>query len=92
MTVYLVIYDLNKEESSADYKPLLDELRRLGCHRFQASAWLANLNNTAKEVHDHFKALMDDNDSLWVSALGKVFSYSRAKTGTTDWLKENPPG
>lgn len=26
MTVYVVAYDLNKEESSADYKPLLDEL------------------------------------------------------------------
>lgn len=91
MTVYLVIYDLNKEESSADYKPLLDELRRLGCHRFQASAWLANLDGTASEVHDHFKALMDSNDSLWVNRLSKTYTYSGARSGTKDWLRENPP-
>jgi CRISPR-associated endonuclease Cas2 len=91
MTVYVVTYDLNKEESSADYKPLLDELRRLGCHRFQASAWLANLNNTSKEVHDHFKALMDSNDSLWVSRMNTAYFYSAAKSGTNDWLKQNPP-
>lgn len=91
MTIYLITYDLNKEESSADYKPLLDSLRSLGAHRYQASAWLANLNNTPQEVHDHFKALMDSNDSLWVSELTKQNYYSGAKSGTNQWLKDNPP-
>jgi hypothetical protein len=91
MTTFVITYDLNKEESSADYKPLIDELRRLSAHRYQASSWVANLNNTAKEVHDHFKALMDSNDALWVSELTSVHFYSNAKAGTTQWLKDNPP-
>ena len=91
MTVYVVFYDLTKEENSAAYKPLLDELHRLKCHRVQTSAWLANLNNTAKEVHDHFRALINSNDSLWVSALGWRYYFSHAKSGTNQWIMNNPP-
>ncbi|TIN80717.1 CRISPR-associated protein Cas2 [Mesorhizobium sp.] len=91
MTTYVLTYDLNKEETSDDYKPLIDELKRLKAHRYQFSAWLINLNNTAKEAHDHFKGLMDKNDALWVSELTKTSHYSGAKAGTTKWLEDNPP-
>lgn len=89
--IFTLTYDLNKEKTSADYKPLIDELQRLGAHRFQASAWLANLNNTAQEVHDHFKRLMDSNDSLWVSEFTGVHYYSGARSGTNQWLSANRP-
>ncbi|MDP1963767.1 MAG: CRISPR-associated protein Cas2 [Reyranella sp.] len=91
MTTYVITYDLNKEEDSADYKPLIDELKKLGAHRYQASSWLANLTGTTEVVHDHFKALMDSNDALWVSELTSVHHYSGARSGTTNWLKNNPP-
>ncbi len=91
MTIFTLTYDLNKEETSADYKPLIDELKRLKAHKYQYSAWLVNLDNTAKQVHDHFRGFMDNNDALWVSELTKVHHFSGAKSGTNDWLKSNPP-
>ena len=89
--IFQLTYDLNKEESSAAYKPLIDGLTRLGAHRYQASAWLVNLNNTAEEVHEHFKKLMDSNDSLWVCELTQAYCGSNNRLGTNQWLKDNPP-
>ncbi|PBB93233.1 CRISPR-associated protein Cas2 [Mesorhizobium sp. WSM3864] len=91
MTTFVLTYDLNKDETSEDYKELIDELKRLKAHKYQYSAWLINLSNTAKEVHDHFKSFMDKDDSLWVSELTKKNHYSGAKSGTNQWLKDNPP-
>jgi hypothetical protein len=50
MTTLVFTYDLRKEETSADYKDLIDEIERLGGHRHQKSAWLLDPNNTAKEA------------------------------------------
>jgi hypothetical protein len=91
MTIWLITYDLRKEPNSDDYEPLWAELKRLNCHRFQESVWLGNLNNTAKEVHDHFRQYLDENDALWVSEVTKKNFYSKAKAGTTNWLENNPP-
>jgi CRISPR-associated endonuclease Cas2 len=91
MTTYVLTYDLNKDETSADYKRLIDELKRLGGHRYQKSAWLLNLTNTAQEVHDHFRKLMDSNDSLWVSEFTRNYAHSRSEAGTSDWLSRNQP-
>lgn len=90
MTIYVVTYDLRKEETSEDYKTLIDEIERLGGHRYQKSAWLLNLSNTAKEAHDHFKKFVDENDRLWFSEFTSKHWYT-AMTGTNDWIKRNPP-
>ena len=91
MTTYVLTYDLNKEQGSDGYKLLIGELERFSAHRYQASAWLVNATGTAKAVHDHFKQYIDANDSLWVSELTNNFDRSRAKHGTEQWLKDNPP-
>lgn len=91
MTTYVLTYDLNKDETSSDYKRLIDELKRLGGHRYQKSAWLLNLSMTSQQVHDHFKKLMDPNDSLWVSELTNLYYGSGLMLGTVQWLKDNPP-
>jgi CRISPR associated protein Cas2 len=91
MTDYAIAYDLIKEQSSHDYEPLWAELKRLGGHRTQYSLWLVNLSNTAKEVHDHFKAYLDQDDRLWVLELTKSHYYSNAMSGTNNWLNNNPP-
>jgi|SRR5215204_1030241 len=94
MSVYLLSYDLVDEKKNAqiDYQKLWDELKRLDAHRTQLSVWLVNLDNSPKEVLNHFKQFVDYNDRLWAT---KVFQdeymYSNAKRGTTDWLKANPP-
>lgn len=88
MAIYVLSYDLNKEK---DYETLYDELKRLDGHRALNSFWLLNLENTAKEVRDHFKRYMDDDDALWVSELTNNYASKRAKKGTKDWLTANPP-
>ena len=91
MTTYVLAYDLRNEKDSYDYEPLWEELKRLGGHKTQYSLWLIALNNTAIEVHDHFKNYLDNDDRLWVSELTKKNYYSNSIKGTNDWIKNNPP-
>lgn len=88
MTTYTVSYDLIKRK---DYETLWTELARLGAHRTQASYWLVSVNNTAKELHDHLKGFVDADDSIWVSELTRNHYYSNARSGTNNWLQQNPP-
>ncbi len=91
MPPFIVTYDLNKEDTSEDYEPLIKDLRSRGAHRYQASCWLVNLNNTAAAVYDHYRGLIDENDSLMVSELTRNHKQGCNKKGTTDWIKANPP-
>ncbi|MPZ12272.1 MAG: CRISPR-associated protein Cas2 [Kiloniellaceae bacterium] len=91
MTSYTLSYDLRNESGSQDYEPLWKELKRLGAHRTQDSLWLINVNNTAKELQDHFKQYVDADDRLMVSELTHNQHYSNAYAGTNDWIKNNPP-
>ena len=88
MTTFVVTYDLIKRK---DYPKLWEALGNLGAHRALESFWLVNVNNTAKELHDHLKQFIDGDDRLWVSELTKKHHFSNAKGGTNDWLKKNPP-
>lgn len=91
MASYLVGYDLLKDRSDHDYRPLGEELHRLGAHKTQLSLWLVPISKTAKELHDHLQAFVDINDRLWVTEVVKNKFYSNAISGTNDWMKENPP-
>lgn len=88
MTTFTVSYDLIKRK---DYQTLWDELARLGAHRTQASYWLVNVSNSAKELHDHLKSFADGDDRIWVSELTKNHWYANALAGTNDWIAKNPP-
>lgn len=91
MPVYLVSYDLVKEKDGHDYAPLWDEMKRLGAHRTQYSAWLVNLNNTPKEVVEHFARFVDRDDRVMaVEMLRGRYTFTKANSGTNDWLKQNP--
>ncbi|HWR50752.1 MAG TPA: hypothetical protein VN428_06575 [Bryobacteraceae bacterium] len=93
MPVYLLAYDLIDEgRSSFSYQPLWDELRRLDAHRTQYSLWLVNLSNTSREVTEHFKQFVDQDDRLWVSEIRKSEHwFVNAMSGTNKWLERNPP-
>lgn len=93
MAIYLFSYDLIDEKgSSIDYQKLYDELARLKAHRVQESLWLVNLNNTPKEVLEHFKGFTDANDKLWVSSVRKnEHWFTNANAGTNKWIESNPP-
>ena len=93
MAIYTFAYDLvNERGSSNDYQNLWDELKRLDAHRVQESLWLISLNNTPKEVVEHFAKFTDKDDRLWVSSVREnEHWYTNAKAGTNKWLEKNPP-
>jgi CRISPR/Cas system-associated endoribonuclease Cas2 len=94
MSVYLLAYDLVQEKKNPqhDYQVLWDELKRLGAHRTQYSLWLLNVNNTPRELVNHFKQFVDGNDPLWITRLVTgEYSFNNARSGTNDWLATNPP-
>jgi len=88
---FIVTYDLVKEETSEDYKPLIKDLKDRGGHRYQDSCWLVSLNNTAADVYSHYRAFLDENDKLMVSELTRNHEQGRNYKGTNDWIKNNPP-
>jgi hypothetical protein len=92
MPVYSLTYDLVNESNSFDYKPLWKELERLNAHRTQYSDWLINLNNTPKEVVDHFQRFTDKDDRVMATRLRpNEYHYVNALPGTNAWLEKNPP-
>jgi len=92
MSIYAVSYDLIDELSGHDYQPLWDEFKSLGAHKTEYSMYLLNVNNTPKEVVDHFKRFTDSNDRIWAIKLFKdQYHYVNAMAGTNDWLAKNPP-
>ncbi|WP_306257253.1 CRISPR-associated protein Cas2 [Pararhizobium sp. IMCC21322] len=86
MTTYVFTYDLIKQK---DYPKLWDELKRLEAHRALNSFWLIDVDSTAKELGEHLRGFVDDDDRTWVSELTNKRSYL-AKNGTNDWLSSNP--
>lgn len=91
MPPFIVTYDLVKEESSEDYKPLIADLRERGAQRYQASCWLVNLANTAEQVYNHYRTMLDENDKLMVSELTENHKQARNFKGTNAWIEDNPP-
>lgn len=88
MTSYIISYDLIKRK---DYQTLWDELDRLKAHRALESVWLLNVNNTAKQILDHFQTFIDADDRFFVAELTNNHATTRAKAGTTNWISNNPP-
>lgn len=65
---------------------------RLDAFRIQKSVWLINLDNSSREVKDHFKSYVDANDLLWVNEIFQEhYSFYQSRKGTNGWLDENPP-
>ncbi|TFI58418.1 CRISPR-associated protein Cas2 [Sphingomonas parva] len=89
MAVFLITYDLVAEKSGHDYEPLWEELGRVDAVKSQLSAWLLAANNTQKEVLDHFRTFVDDDDRLMVIQVSKKPSFSKALKGTNAFLDEH---
>lgn len=90
MANYLVIYDLVNRKSEAEYETLWDELKRLGAHRTQYSSWLVSLNNTPKEIVEHFKQFVHSDDRIMVARWRSTENYYvNAIGGTNKWFEQN---
>lgn len=95
MAIYLLTYDLTKQKPEFDYEVLWEELERLGAHRTQYSVWLISNTDTARELLNHLKQFVHDDDRLWIVRLTKregtlQYNYRNAMKGTNKWLEDNP--
>lgn len=93
MKVYVLAYDIVNEASDTfDYQPLWNELLRLNAQRTLLSFWLVRLENSPREVAEHFKSFVDEPDRIWVTQLRKgEYHYEEALPGTNAWIDTNPP-
>ena len=86
MAVFLISYDMVNEDTSHDYGPLWARLRELGCVKTQLSAWYGDLNNTAREVLDHFKTYLDEDDRMMVIEVTKKPAWNLGLKGTKAFI------
>ena len=85
MSVYIVTYDLNAP--GKDYAPLLAAIRRYThCYALK-SAFFVDTTESASDIRDKLKKLIDANDTLYVMELKKHWACNRTASCTA-WLKE----
>lgn len=83
MALFSITYDLIAEK---DYDALIERLKELDTVKVQLSQWLMNADNTAREVKDHLARYLDEDDKLMVVEFSKKPAFTRANSGTNDWL------
>lgn len=88
MATFIVTYDTH---AGRNYKSLYDGMEENGGVRLAESVWGIALNNTAGEVRDWVKSLLDSDDTIVVIQVKPKPSWAtqKAKKGANDWLKEN---
>ena len=86
MAVFLITYDAHFER---DYDELYEAFAALRIGRIMESVWLGEINNSAKEVREWVRGLLDDDDSILVIEMKPKHMYAGRKLGdgVGDWLK-----
>lgn len=67
MNSVIIAYDRNRGD---DYKPLIDELERLGAERLQFSLWKLDGTVDAYDVGRHLLPFLNDGDRLDTFSIG----------------------
>jgi len=89
MGCYLIGYDLNK--SGKDYPNLMDAIKALGgtwWHHLD-STWIISHPGPAKDIRDHLRPHIDDDDELLVVALKREAAWAGFNEKGSAWLKKN---
>lgn len=86
MALFSITYDL---VANKDYDSLIDRLKELDTVKVQLSQWFLSANNTANEVKNHLAQYVDDDDKLMVVEFTKRPAFTKAFSGTNDWLNEH---
>jgi hypothetical protein len=84
--LFLVSYDLVKENSSHDYEPLTDALKELDSVRTQWSVWYVDSASDETTIYNYLFQFMDSNDRLMVVAVLQKPAWGKAFQGTRDMV------
>lgn len=86
MSVYLIIYDLNKDEKN--YPGLITAIKAYGRYcKPQKSAWFIDTTQSATQVRDNLSKEIDEDDDLFVGDLGEDWAGSTGMK-CVDWLNK----
>ena len=88
MAHFIISYDLHKQRT---YEPVWNALEDWGATRLLESLWVVTLINSAEEVRDALKEMIDNDDSISVIELkhGSDWATTRAKKRGVAWLTNN---
>lgn len=87
MAVYQISYDLRKQK---DYSSLIERIKSYGtwCHPLE-STWIVVTNQTAVQVRDYLKVVMDNDDGLLVARLQGEAAWFGLSHEVAQWIKNN---
>ncbi len=91
MPIFTISYDLVNKSEDKEYKELMLEMRKQRCFRMQNTVWLGAFNNSATQIHNHFRKFLEKTDRLFVAELPQHFAYTGVPKGANKWLELNPP-
>lgn len=85
--IFLITYDLNSP--GRDYNPLYDKIKSLGAnfHPLE-STWFLESSNTAHFISESLRAVMDENDSLFVVEITGMQRQGWLPKTAWEWLDE----
>lgn len=86
MPLYLISYDLRKEITSDDYRPLKEALAELGAVRTQLSVWYLGSTSDEVAIFNYFNQFVDDDDRLLVLEVVRKPVWGHAFRGTRDLI------
>lgn len=88
---FLIAYDLNKGETSAEYLRLIKEIKELGAWaKPLESTWFVVTTGTAAMVRDHLNKFIDINDELLVMDIsGDDWGTYGVNADVTKWMNVN---
>lgn len=86
MGLYQITYDLRKQR---DYQSLHARIKAYGtwCRPLE-STWVISTPQSAVQVRDNLKAVMDRDDGLLVTRLQGDAAWYGVTAEVTDWLKK----
>jgi hypothetical protein len=91
MALLLVTYDLNAEgKSTVDYKKFYEIRDRYEHVRLSESSYVFITNDHPMKVYVDLKAVLDDNDYLYVISLKRPY-YGHGPKPVDNWLEANLP-
>jgi hypothetical protein len=91
MSFYVVSYDLVKEHSGKDYKPLWDALGKLDSCKAQQSTYLVASTMTKLALFNHLTRLIDEDDRLLVVPFSERPKFNKGFTGINSWVAKHFP-
>lgn len=84
MKLYQIAYDLRKQRN---YQALYDRINAYStCCRPLESTWIIATSQSAAQVRDHLKAVMDADDGLLVTRLRGDAAWYGIASEQTQWL------